>query len=104
MLVSRVGTSGPSLSFTNAMQAPTGKRLKTQVLTRHTVAISSRIREVRENLCRIYEGSELQLESLEVMFVSIHLPVVRLKIREVRRRSAIAVPVVRFSSVHTEGP
>jgi hypothetical protein len=41
--------------FIKALQAPIGKPIKTVGLAHHRGAISSRIREVRANLCRILE-------------------------------------------------
>jgi hypothetical protein len=54
-----------SNSFLNAMQAPIGKPIETLGLTRHRVAVSSRIREVRENLSWILERWALEREALK---------------------------------------
>ena len=47
------------------MQAPIGKPFKTFGLANHRVAVSSRIREVRENLSWILEPWALELEALK---------------------------------------
>jgi hypothetical protein len=52
-------------NFLNAMQPPIGKPIKTLGLTRHRIAVSSRIREVRENLSWILERWALELEALK---------------------------------------
>ena len=49
------------------MQSPIGKPFKTHGLAHCRVAISSRIREVRENLAWILEGTALQLEGLQAI-------------------------------------
>jgi hypothetical protein len=49
------------------MQAPIGKPFKTLGFAHYRVAMFSRIREVRENLGWILEGSEARLEGVEAM-------------------------------------
>ena len=65
------------------------KPLKTLGFEHLGVAISSRIHEVRENLCWILEGRALPLKGLEAILVDLHRSDLRAKIREARWRTAI---------------
>ena len=90
------------VTLVSAMQAPIGKPCKTLGLAHHRVEISSRIREVRENLCWILEGSALQLEGLEVILV-IFIGLIFGSISETLVGDSITLPGVRLSGAPTEG-
>jgi hypothetical protein len=54
------------------MQAPNGKYFKTLGCAHRRAAVSSRIRELCENLRSMLEVDALHLERLEPIFVDVH--------------------------------